>query len=140
MTFETSREIPAEPAKVFAAFSDPERLARWWGPAGFTNAFGPCEFRAGGRWAYVMRGPDGKEYPNESVFEEAGPQRVVIRHVSAPRYRLVIGLTAKGKGTLVSWAQTFDKPETARAIAHIVTPANEQNLDRLAAEVAGRTA
>ncbi len=41
-TFETTRDIPATAADVFAAMTDPERLARWWGPAGLTNTFSPC--------------------------------------------------------------------------------------------------
>jgi len=44
-TFRTSRDIPASPEQVFAAIADPERLARWWGPAGFSNTFGVCEFK-----------------------------------------------------------------------------------------------
>src|SRR5271170_926567 len=36
-TFSTAREIPASIEQVFAAISDPQRLARWWGPSGFTN-------------------------------------------------------------------------------------------------------
>jgi hypothetical protein len=35
----------------------------------------------------------------------------------------------------VTWEQEFEKPDVARGIAHIVVPANEQNLDRLTAEV-----
>jgi hypothetical protein len=35
----------------------------------------------------------------------------------------------------VSWSQAFEKSEVARRIEHIVVPANEQNLDRLSAEV-----
>ncbi len=135
-TFQTSREIPAAPAQVFAAFSDPQRLARWWGPAGFSNAFETCEFKPGGRWVFVMRGPDGLTYPNQSVFEDIEPaKRVVVRHVSKPHYRLVIGLEPSAGGTTVSWAQTFDDDKVAKAIEFIVVPANEQNLDRLAAEL-----
>src|SRR5688500_4970526 len=48
--FRTSREIPASPEQVFAAFTDAQRLARWWGPAGFTNTFMVCDFTSGGRW------------------------------------------------------------------------------------------
>ncbi len=33
-TFETSREIPASPGEVFAAFETTNRLASWWGPKG----------------------------------------------------------------------------------------------------------
>lgn len=136
MAFETSREIPASREKVFAAFTDPERLARWWGPAGFSNTFEICEFKTGGKWKFVMHGPDGRDYPNESVFAEVEPQKkVVIEHASLPKYRLTIQLTSSAKGTLVSWSQAFEKPEVAKAIEHIVVPANEQNLDRLTAEV-----
>ena len=37
IAFSTFREIPATVEQVFAAFSDPERLARWWGPANEQN-------------------------------------------------------------------------------------------------------
>lgn len=135
-TFCTSREIPASPDQVFAAFSDAERLARWWGPAGFTNTFTICEFRPGGRWSFVMHGPEGGHHPNEIVFAEIEPSaRVVVRHESKPKYRLVITLRPSAGGTTVSWDQTFDDPDVASRIEHIVVPANEQNLDRLSAEV-----
>ena len=87
-TFRTSREIPATVDQVFAAFSQPERLARWWGPSGFTNTFSVCEFKRAGRWSYIMHGPDGRTYPNESVFAEIeSPGKIVIQHVSEPKYR-----------------------------------------------------
>ncbi len=136
MSFDTSREIPATVEQVFAAFTDPARLARWWGPAGFTNTFSLCEFKTGGRWSYVMHGPDGKNYTNESTFAEVEPRKkVVIQHLSNPRYRLTITLTPSAKGTLVSWSQAFENPTVAKGLEHIVIPANEQNLDRLTAEV-----
>jgi len=135
-TFSTSREIPATPEQVFAALSNPERLARWWGPAGFTNTFSVCEFRNGGRWSFVMHGPDGGNYPNESVFEEIeAPRKVVVQHVSEPRFRLTITLASSAAGTTVSWVQVFESADVARGIEHIVVPANEQNLDRLSIEV-----
>ena len=135
-TFSTSRDIPATVEQVFAAFSHPERLARWWGPAGFTNTFAVCDFRPGGRWSFAMHGPNGATYPNESVFAEIEPPgKVVIQHVSEPRFRLTVLLAPSPLGTLVSWSQAFENPEVARRIESIVVPANEQNLDRLSAEV-----
>lgn len=134
--FSTSREIPATVEEVFGAIRDPERLARWWGPAGFTNTFSSCEFKNGGRWSFVMHGPDGTNYPNENVFEEIeSPEKVVIRHVSEPEFLLTIGLEPSAGGTLVSWLQAFENPEFARRVETIVVPANEQNLDRLTLEV-----
>ena len=49
----TGRLLPATPRAVFAAFEEPDRLARWWGPSGFTNTFECFEFRPGGRWVFV---------------------------------------------------------------------------------------
>jgi uncharacterized protein YndB with AHSA1/START domain len=135
-TFKTTREIPATPAKVFAALQDPTRLAKWWGPKGFTNKFDSIEFKPGGKWSSVMIGPDGKSYRNESVFIAIEQdRRVVIQHISPPNYVLTILLEGTSAGTLVTWEQVFDDPAVANAIRHIVEPANEQNLDRLTAEV-----
>ena len=134
--FQTSREITAPVDQVFAAISAPERLARWWGPAGFTNTFHVCEFKPGGRWSFVMHGPDGANYDNENVFEQIdAPHRVVIRHVNEPLFTLRIELKAVALGTLVVWKQVLDNAELAAQIAHIIEPANEQNLDRLTQEV-----
>ncbi|HWT65020.1 MAG TPA: SRPBCC domain-containing protein [Terracidiphilus sp.] len=131
----TSREIPARVEQVFTAISDAERLAQWWGPAGFTNTFSVCEFVQDGRWELTMRGPDGKDYPNQSRFAEIDALRkVVIDHISAPQFQLTITLTETTAGTLVEWEQAFESEEVARKIAQFVGPANEQNLDRLTAE------
>jgi uncharacterized protein YndB with AHSA1/START domain len=135
-TFNTSREIPATVDEVFAAIRQPERLSRWWGPAGFTNTFKVCEFKKGGRWSFVMHGPDGKNYPNDNVFVEIeSPRKVVVQHISEPKFRLTIALASSAVGTVVSWSQAFESSEVAGRIEHIVVPANGQNLDRLAVEV-----
>ena len=136
-TFQTSREIAATPAAVFAAIAAPERLAKWWGPKGFRNSFEVCDFRPGGAWRFTMHGPDGTSYPNQSVFETIEDARkVVIQHACAPLFRLSIELLPSDTGTRVQWTQVFEDPAVAAAVRHIVEPANEQNLDRLAAEVA----
>jgi uncharacterized protein YndB with AHSA1/START domain len=136
-TFQTTREIAASPAEVFAAIASPQRLATWWGPEGFRNTFELCEFRPGGAWEFTMHGPDGASYPNTSQFVEIdAPHKVVIDHTCAPFFRLTVELKAHGDATRVSWVQVFEDAQVAAAVAHIVVPANEQNLDRLAAEVA----
>ena len=135
-TFNHSRDIPATPAQVFAAISNPERLARWWGPNGFTNTFSDFDFKTGGKWSLVMHGPDGANYPNDNVFGEIIPnQKVVVEHPMQPVFRLTIELAPSSTGTLVTWAQTFESDDVARQIEHIVVPANDENLQRLQAEV-----
>ncbi|MBK1683655.1 SRPBCC domain-containing protein [Rhodoferax fermentans] len=127
----TSRLLPFTAAQIYAAFADANLLAIWWGPDGFTNTFERCEFRPQGRWTFVMHGPDGKNYPNDSVFLEASPQRIVVRHLSAPNFTLTITLTETDGQTHVLWHQAFDDPRVAASVAHIIAPANEQNLNRL---------
>lgn len=56
--------LAASPSQVFAAMSEPARLARWWGPHGFASTIHEFEFKPGGRWLLTMHGPDGKDYPN----------------------------------------------------------------------------
>lgn len=136
-TFQTSKDIAAAPAAVFAAFADPQRLARWWGPDGFRNTFEVCDFRPGGVWKFTMHGLDGASYPNESVFHAIETNRlVVIDHVCQPLFRLTVDLLPSATGTLVRWTQVFEDAAIAAAVAHIVEPSNEQNLNRLTAEVA----
>lgn len=129
--FSSSRLFPFSPEQIFAAFAHPERLARWWGPDGFTNTFEIFEFKAQGRWKFVMHGPDGKNYPNDNVFLEASQRRIVVRHVSQPNFTLTITLVDADDQVKLDWHQAFDDPRVAVSLAHIIVPANEQNLNRL---------
>ena len=136
--FVHSRFIAAPPEQVFAALAQPERLARWWGPEGFSSTFETFELRPGGTWRFVLHGPDGTDYPNLNVFKAVEPpHRVEVDHVSDDHhFVLVISFERRDGGTLVGWEQTFDTAEHRQAIARWVEPANEQNLDRLQREVA----
>jgi uncharacterized protein YndB with AHSA1/START domain len=127
----TERVFSVPRRRVFAAFEQPDQLARWWGPKDFTNSFEQFEFKPGGRWVFVMHGPNGTNYPNESVFREIQPDtRVVIEHVVRPWYRLTVTLTARGDQTHLAWDQEFESPEVAAKFRPLGATANEQNLDR----------
>lgn len=129
--------ILASPAQVFAAMEDPARVARWWGPDGFTSSIQTYEFVPGGRWLLTMHGPDGKDYPNESRFTRiVRDQCFEIEHLNGHHFVLTLDLVPCAGGTNVLWRQTFDTAEHYSALAAFVATANEQNLARLAAEVA----
>lgn len=83
-----------------------------------------------------MHGPDGKDYPNESRFTRIAADQVFeIEHLNGHHFFLAIHLAPKDSGTEVKWLQTFDTIEHYAEIAQLVALANEQNLERLAAEV-----
>ena len=70
--FDAPREL------VFRAFTDPGMVAKWFAPEPFTVPSAENELRIGGRYRYVMRGPDGDEYPATGVFKEIKePERLV---------------------------------------------------------------
>jgi uncharacterized protein YndB with AHSA1/START domain len=132
----TSRHLAAPPEAVWAAWVDPARLARWWGPKGFCSTFHEFDPRPAGRWRFTMHGPDGTDYPNESVFVEVAPAaRLVFDHVSGHAFRFTATFAAEGAGTRLGWRMTFATAAEAAAVATVVTGANEQNLDRLEAEL-----
>ena len=136
----TQRVLPFPPRRVFEAFEKPDQLARWWGPEGFTNTFEHFEFAPGGRWVFVMHGPNGANYANESVFREIVPHsKVVIEHVVPPWFRLTVTLTARGDRTHLTWDQEFESPQVAAKFRPLVAIPNEQNLDRLESLLAGAT-
>ncbi len=133
----TTRVLPFSREQVFAAFSDPERLARWWGPAGFTNTFHEFDFRPGGTWRFVMHGPDGINYDNLMQFRVVKePEQVVVEHLSEPRFVATYTFTATtDETTRLHWRMRFESPQMRDRLLGKCGPANEENLDRLTAEL-----
>lgn len=132
----TERVFAVPPRKIFTAFEQPDQLAQWWGPDGFTNTFEQFEFKPGGKWMFVMHGPNGANYHNESFFREIEPDtRIVIEHVMQPWFRLTVTLTPRGDGTHLAWDQEFESPEIAAKLRPMCSNANEQVLNRLQALV-----
>ena len=76
-----SQDYPITVKRVFNAprqlvwdvWTKPEHIEKWWGPLGFTTKVEFLEFSVGGKWKYVMTGPDGTEYPVTGVFQEIVP-------------------------------------------------------------------
>jgi uncharacterized protein YndB with AHSA1/START domain len=74
-----TRQFAAPRELVFAAWTDQEQLARWWGPTPFTNPVCELDPRPGGHIWIVMRAPDGTEFPMSGVVEEiVPPERLVF--------------------------------------------------------------
>jgi len=65
-----SRTCAAPRETVWNAWTDPERMAQWWGPRGFTNPICGLDVRPGGAIRIVMRAPEGTEHPMRGVFLE----------------------------------------------------------------------
>jgi uncharacterized protein YndB with AHSA1/START domain len=80
-----TRVIFAPRELVFAAWTDPKHLARWFGPAGFTVSECRVDARVGGKWATTMRANEelaavvGRDHPAGGEFLEIErPSRLVF--------------------------------------------------------------
>jgi uncharacterized protein YndB with AHSA1/START domain len=134
------RILSASPSAVFASFENPELLAKWWGPKGFTSTFQVFEFKPEGEWVFVMHGPNGANFQNENIFREiVRASKIVIEHVLNPWFKLTVALAShcKGDQTQLTWVQEFESPEFAAKMRPMCEPANEQVLDRLEAVLLG---
>ena len=77
----TVRLIDAPRELVFDAFTNPDHLARWWGPDGFTTTTHAFDMRPGGEWRFTMHGPDGRDYENHIAYDEiVRPERIAYTH------------------------------------------------------------
>jgi uncharacterized protein YndB with AHSA1/START domain len=70
-TFDAPRDL------VFEAHSSCEHMSRWWGPRKYEVSSCDIDFRPGGRWRVVHRGPDGEEYAFRGEYREiVRPERI----------------------------------------------------------------
>ena len=73
-----TRVFDAPRSMVFDAFTKPELLKRWFGPIGWSLVVCAVDYRVGGSFRFVLRGPDGKDVGMRGVYREiAAPDRSV---------------------------------------------------------------
>lgn len=107
-----SRTLNAPVALVWEAWTNPEHIANWWGPNGFTNTISTMDMKPGGEWNLVMHGPDGTDYINKSIFKEIVlHKRIVYEHISYPSILATIEFEDKGEQTFITWHMLFESHE-----------------------------
>src|SRR5690606_14787685 len=72
------RVIDASPEKIYRAYTDPAILSQWFAPKPWSISDAVIEPKVGGRFNFVMHGPDGERFPNSGVFLEVVPNRRLI--------------------------------------------------------------
>ena len=156
--FVITRTFDAPRPLVFQAWTDPQRMARWWGPRGFTNPVCKLDVQPGGAYRIVMRGADGTDYPINGVYREVvEPHRLVMtvdcsEHPAAwhdlvnpnrdktqpPALESVQTVTfdAHGGQTKLTIRSSFESTATRDGLLKIgMNEGWSQSLDRLAEEL-----
>ena len=142
-----ARTYDAPRALVFAAWTEPERMKHWWGPAGWSLPFAEADLRPGGAFRYAMRSPDGDEHLVEGVISEIDPPRLFVTvselggDGNHPPVRVVTSVTfeERGEATLVRIETVASgSVQTLDAATEGMEQHWDEHLDRLGAHLAGR--
>jgi uncharacterized protein YndB with AHSA1/START domain len=136
----TTRVFDAPRELVFAAWSDPEHLAQWWGPNGFTTTTRAFDMRPGGVWRFVMHGPDGRDYQNRITYDEiVKPERLVYSHggaedVEPVQFRVTVTFEDLGGKTRLTMRAVFPSAAERDRVAkdYGAVEGAQQTLARLA--------
>ena len=123
---------------VWDAWTDPEQVAKWWGPRGFTITTHGKDLRPGGFWHYTMHGPDGTDYINKTKYYEVEKySRLVYDHggndEQAPLFRVTALFTDLKGQTKMELSFILASPEAAEETRKMIKKAGgEATWDRLA--------
>ncbi|NUS72447.1 MAG: SRPBCC family protein [Corynebacteriales bacterium] len=63
---------------VFEAFTNPEHIPNWWGPAEYSTVIESAEMRPGGSWRYIQQDKDGNEYGFRGVYHDVVPNERIV--------------------------------------------------------------
>jgi uncharacterized protein YndB with AHSA1/START domain len=143
-TIVISRTLDAPRELVFAAFTDPRHLSRFWRPSFTTVAACQVELRVGGAFRVEMRGPDGTRYPCTGTYREiVPPDKLVYTATTAddnpcggglpPRSLVTITFAAVGDRTRITIVAQLQTPaDVAACVAGGYHQGWSESLDRLA--------
>jgi len=117
-----TRILDAPRELVFKAWTEPDRVIRWWGPRGFTTAHYELDFRPDGAYRVCMRSPEGTEHWQRGVCREVvEPERLVFTFAwedseGTPGHETVVTVTLAefGAKTKLTLHQAVFETVTAR--------------------------
>lgn len=101
------REIDVPVELVWKAWTTPEHLREWFAPKPWTITSCDLDLRPGGALSFVMRSPDGQEFPNTSCYLEVTPcERLIMtdtlqggyRPAANPFFTAVVEMARRGSG------------------------------------------
>ena len=129
---------------VWDAWTDPAQVAQWWGPRGFTLTTHSKDLRTGGSWIYTMHGPDGTDYPNNTLYLEVEPMTKLVYDHGAnddrpPMFRVTVLFAEVDGKTHMDMTMGLPSAEAAAQTRQFIKQAGgDATWDRLAEYLAKR--
>lgn len=72
------RTFDAPVALVWEAWTQPDHIAKWWGPQGMKTTIEEHDFKVGGVWKYSMVMPNGSKFITEGIYSEIEAYKLII--------------------------------------------------------------
>jgi len=133
-----TRVYDAPVQAVWDAWTEPDQVAQWWGPRGFTLTTHSKDLRPGGHWSYTMHGPDGVDYQNKTLYHEVEPlTKLVYDHGGnddrPPLFRVTVRFAEIDGKTQMNMTMALPTPEAAAETRKFIKKAGgNATWDRLA--------
>ena len=138
-----ARLVDADPATAFRAWTDPDQIVQWFGPAGFDIVSHDIDIREGGVWVFDMVAPDGTVFPNRMEFLTVRPDSLIeFLHGGGEgdpdTFRMRVSFDAQDNGkTAVTLRQMHPTAERRRVVVGFgAVEFGAQTWDKFAAHVA----
>jgi uncharacterized protein YndB with AHSA1/START domain len=118
---------------VWETWVNPEHIVHWWAPAGFTTTVLKMEVKEGQEWLLTLHGPDGKNYPNKSIFREIIPLKKIVYEHFNPDFIATAGFQTKNGKTILEWTLLFETTEMRNIIVNTFKADEglKQNIEKL---------
>jgi len=129
----TNKTLNAPVELVWAAWTNPNHIVNWWAPTGFTTTIHRMELKEGGEWLMTLHGPDGKRYPNKSLFKEIVPHKKIVYEHFNPDFIATVIFEPHVDKTLIAWTLLFETTELLEIVVKTFKADEglKQNVEKL---------
>ena len=110
------RRLNASPEKVYAAWTDPEKIVKWFGPDAGPVKHAETDVRTGGHYAIAFDTEDGEQHHVSGVYREVAPNQKLVftwawRSTPERESLVTVDLRPEGEGTVLTLthAEFFDE-------------------------------
>ena len=115
-----SRDMNTSAEKIWEAWNNQEKIAKWWGPDGFKSTVKQLDVREGGHFEVIMHGPNGIDYPNVYIFDHVEELKQLVymntgsKEFCLAPFQTVFNIEKIGNKTRVTLKARFYSEEDRR--------------------------
>lgn len=125
--------INAPVDRIWQAWTQPDQIAQWWGPEGFTTDIVKMIVEEGEEWKLTLIGPDGQRFPNKSIYRQVIKNKKIVYGHFNPDFVATVDFTTDGDKTILEWCSVFPTKELFDIVVNTfkADEGMKQNVEKL---------